>query len=410
MTRKTKIIFSLSAILTVGASLLLGIFIGFHIRPINQKVAGVINKESINSAFTDFSPFWKAWSVLDEKYIFSASTTDQKKVYSAIQGLAAAYGDPYTFFMPPSEASIFAGDIAGSFEGVGMEISNRENVLTVVSPLKGSPAEKAGVRSGDKIVKIDDTVSVNMNADEAVKLIRGKKGTSVKLTLLRVEVKEPVTISVVRAPIEIPTIKTEERKDGVFVIRLFSFTEKSPTLFRNALREFVVFTESNQSNNKLILDLRGNPGGYLDAAVDMASWFLPSGATVVKEDFGDKGEGQTHRSRGYDIFTKNLKFVILVDGGSASASEILAGALSDHGIARLVGGKTFGKGSVQELIPLTEDTFLKVTVARWLTPNGVSISEKGIMPQYQVKMTQEDFDKKKDPQMDKAIEVLRNWK
>ena len=409
MTRKKHIILSLSAALAVGASLLLGIFIGLQLRPADQKVAGVINKESINSAFTDFAPFWKAWSILDEKYVFSASTTDQKKVYSAIQGLAAAYGDPYTFFMPPSEASIFAGDIAGSFEGVGMEIGNRENVLTVVSPLKGSPAEKAGVRSGDKIVKIDDKVSVNMSADEAVKLIRGKEGTSVKLTLLREESKEPVTISVVRAPIEIPTIKTEER-NRVFVIRLFSFTEKSPTLFRNALREFVVFTESSPDNNKLILDLRGNPGGYLEAAVDMASWFLPSGATIVKEDFGDKGEGQTHRSRGYDIFTKNLRFVILVDGGSASASEILAGALSDHGVARLVGDKTFGKGSVQELIPLTEDTFLKVTVARWLTPNGVSISEKGIMPQYQVKMTQEDFDKKKDPQMDKAVQVLNNWK
>jgi len=410
MTRKIKIIFSLSVFLTVGASLLLGVFIGFHIRPAAEKVADVRNKDSIITVGTDFTPFWKAWSILNEKYVFSASTTDQQKVYGAIQGLAAAYGDPYTFFMPPSEASVFAGDIAGSFEGVGMEIGNRENVLTVVSPLKGSPSEKAGVRSGDKIVKIDDKVSVNMSADEAVKLIRGKEGTSVKLTLLREEIKDPLVISVVRAPIEIPTIKTEARKDGVFVIRLFSFTEKSPTLFRNALREFIVFTESSPDNNKLILDLRGNPGGYLEAAVDMASWFLPSGATVVKEDFGGKGEGQTHRSRGYDIFTKNLRFVILVDGGSASASEILAGALSDHGVARLVGDKTFGKGSVQELIPLTENTFLKVTVARWLTPNGVSISEKGIMPQYQVKMTQEDFDKKKDPQMDKAVQVLNSWK
>lgn len=410
MTRKTKIIFSLSVFLAVGASLLSGILIGFHLRPADQKVAGVLNKESVNSAFTDFAPFWKAWSILDEKYVFSASTTDQKKVYGAIQGLAAAYGDPYTFFMPPSEASIFASDIAGSFEGVGMEIGNRENVLTVVSPLKGSPAEKAGVRSGDKIIKIDDKVSADMSADEAVKLIRGKEGTSVKLTLLREEVKEPLTISVVRAPIEIPTIETEARKDGIFVIRLFSFTEKSPGLFRNTLREFVAFTESSPDNNKLVLDLRGNPGGYLDAAVDMASWFLPAGATVVKEDFGEKGEGQTHKSRGYDIFTKNLRFVILIDGGSASASEILAGALSDHGVAKLVGDKSFGKGSVQELVPLTEDTFLKVTVARWLTPNDISISEKGIMPQYQVKVTQEDIDKKKDAQMEKAVDVLQNWK
>ena len=158
------------------------------------------------------------------------------------------------------------------------------------------------------------------------------------------------------------------------------------------------------------MDLRGNPGGYLDAAVDMASWFLPPGSVVVKEDYGEKGAGVIHRSRGYNIFNKNLRFVILVDGGSASASEILSGALSEHGIAKLVGGKTFGKGSVQELVPLGSDSFIKVTVARWLTPNGVSISEKGIVPQYEVALTQQDFDSKKDPQMDKAVEVLKNWK
>ncbi|MCX6739137.1 MAG: S41 family peptidase [Candidatus Parcubacteria bacterium] len=410
MTRKTKIIFSLSALLTVGASVFLGIFIGLHLRTSAEKVAEISNKDPKNLVLADFSTFWQAWDVLNEKYIYSASTTNQQKVYGAIQGLAASYNDPYTFFMPPSEASVFAGDIAGSFEGVGMEIGTRQKVLTVVSPLKGSPAKKAGVLSGDKILKIDDKVSVEMSPEEAVKLIRGKGGSTVKLTLLREDSKEPIVISVVRGNIEVPTIETEARPDGIFVIRLFSFTETSPTLFRNALREFVAFADNNPDHNKLLLDLRGNPGGYLDAAVDMASWFLPAGSLVVKEDYGDKGPGLSHRSRGYDIFTDNLRFVILVDGGSASASEIFAGALSEHGKAKLVGSKTFGKGCVQELVPLPGNTFLKVTVAEWLTPKGNSISDNGIMPQYEVKVTQEDINNKKDRQLEKAISVLNNWK
>jgi carboxyl-terminal processing protease len=163
-------------------------------------------------------------------------------------------------------------------------------------------------------------------------------------------------------------------------------------------------------DDKLILDLRGNPGGYMDSAVSMASWFLPQGTPVVREDYGEKGRGPVHRSLGYDIFNKNLKFVILVDGGSASASEILAAALSEHGIAKLVGDTTFGKGSVQEMIPLIDDSYLKITIAQWLTPNGDLISEKGITPDYVVEVTEEDVEKKIDAQMDKAVEVLNTWK
>jgi carboxyl-terminal processing protease len=410
MTRKTKIILSFSVFFTTGAIFLLGLYAGFQLRPEAEKIISVCNKESKESATVDFSPFWKVWNILDEKYLFSASTTDQKKVWGAIQGLAASTDDPYTMFFPPSDASIFEEDIAGSFEGVGMEIGMRDNVLTVIAPLKGTPSEQAGVRAGDKILKIDDTITVSLDAEEAVKLIRGKAGTKVVLTILREGKKDPLVISVIRKHIDVPTIETEKRSDGIFVIRLFSFTENSPTLFRNALREFVLWSDERSGNDKLILDLRGNPGGYLDAAISMASWFLPSGDVVVREDYGQRGVGPVHRSSGYDIFNKNLKFVILVDGGSASASEILAGALSEHGVAKLVGEKTFGKGTVQEVVPVTEDTVLKVTIAQWLTPNGKSISDGGLTPEYEVKMTQEDFDKGKDPQLDKAISVLRAWK
>ena len=193
------------------------------------------------------------------------------------------------------------------------------------------------------------------------------------------------------------------RKDGVFIIRLYNFSANSANLFRAALRAFV-----ESGSNKLLLDLRGNPGGYLEAAVDIGSWFLPAGEVIVTEDSGEKGGTKVHRSRGYDAFNKRLrlKMILLVNNGSASASEILAGALQEHGVARLVGTRTFGKGSVQELVKITPDTSLKVTVARWLTPNGTSISFKGIAPDIEVKLTPEDLEKHRDPQMDRAIELL----
>ena len=190
-------------------------------------------------------------------------------------------------------------------------------------------------------------------------------------------------------------------KNDVFIIRLYNFSANSPSLFRESLREFAV-----SGKDKLILDLRGNPGGYLEAAVDMASWFLPAGKVIVREDFGKKAEPVVYRSKGYDVFNESLKMVILVNAGTASASEILAGALSEHGKAKLVGEKTFGKGSVQELVKVTSDSSLKITVARWLTPNGVSISKNGLKPDIEVPITKEDLENKRDVQIDKAIQLL----
>jgi len=281
-----------------------------------------------------------------------------------------------------------------------MEIGKRDGVLTVIAPLKGTPAEKAGIKPGDKIIKINGKSTADFNTDQAVKLIRGKSGTAVKITISREGVGKLMDINVVRGNINIPTIKTEIKGD-VFVISLYSFSATSPSLFRNALRKFI-----ESKKNKLILDLRGNPGGYLEAAVDMASWFLPAGKVVVTEDYGPNKEKIVHRSKGYNIFNNNLKLVILVNGGSASASEILAGALQEYGIATLVGTKTFGKGSVQELINVTKNTSLKVTVAKWLTPNGISISKNGLTPDIKVGITEAQFKKGLDPQLNKAIEIL----
>ncbi len=362
-----------------------------------------------------FEPFWTVWKILSQKYVAATTTDTQNRVWGSIQGLAASQGDPYTVFFPPEEASIFKSDISGNFEGVGMEIGLKDGILTVIAPLKNSPAEKAGIRSGDKIIKIDDKSTSEIPVDKAVKLIRGAKGTVVKIVLLREGVSQQIEKSITRDVIDIPTLQTEVksggatadagtglRSDGIFVIRLFSFTSQAPDLFRKALRDFV-----QSGSHKLIIDLRGNPGGYLDAAWDMASWFLPSGKIIVTEDFGGKETNKVYRSKGYNIFNKDLDLIILVDGGSASASEIFAGALQEHGVAKLVGTKTFGKGSVQELISITPETSLKVTIARWLTPLGHNLSHDGLNPDYEVKPTQKDIDTKNDVQMNKAVDILR---
>ncbi len=293
------------------------------------------------------------------------------------------------------------GIISGNFGGVGMELGVKDKNIVVVSPLKGSPAEKAGIKKGDIVLSIDGTSTAEMSIDEAVKLIRGTVGTSIKLEVAREGVKNPIDISVTREIINIPTTDTEIKGD-VFIIHLYNFYATSPDKFRDALREFVA-----SGKTKLVLDLRGNPGGYLDAAVDMASFFLPMGKIIVKENYGPNIDETVYRSKGYDIFN-NLKMVVLIDEGSASASEILAGALHEQGIAKLVGTRSFGKGSVQELVPITSDTSLKVTVARWLTPNGNSISDGGLKPDVEVKLDETAFKAGKDTQIEKALEVVNN--
>ena len=389
-------------VIAVAGIFLFGVYLGFQNRPAVSRITELVNKEEGLPAGVDFSPFWKTWSILNQRFVSDNGAVDeQEKVWGAIKGLVDSYGDPYTTFMPPVEAKMFDEDISGNFGGVGMEIGMKDGVITVVAPLKNTPADQAGIKAGDKIIEIDGKITSGVSVDEAVRLIRGESGTEVVLLVIHPDTNEPIEISITRGTIEIPTIDTELRADGVFVISLYNFSANSPNLFRDALREFI-----ESETDKLVLDLRGNPGGYLDAAVDMASFFLPAGKAIVREDFGEKEEEVIYRSRGYDIFNENLKMVVLIDGGSASASEILAGALSEHSKAKLVGTKTFGKGSVQELLPITSDTSLKVTVARWLTPNGKSISKEGLMPDYVVEITEADITGDRDPQMEKAVQIL----
>lgn len=362
-----------AALIIVGIIIIFGagLFLGSKV-----EVSGFLSsRESTPSSTANLANFWKVWSLLDAKYPFpDKKPTDQDKIYGAISGLVASYGDPYTTYFPPEEAKMFLDEVRGSFGGVGMEVDNKDDMITVVAPLKDSPAERVGVKPGDIVISIDETSTADMSVEEAVRLIRGDVGTQVTMKLYRPDTKSQVSVTITREIIHYPTIETRV-SGNAFIIELSSFTEDSAALVKAALEEF---SKSKQTN--LVLDLRNNPGGYLDAAVDISSYFLPQGKVVVRENFGKNQSETAYRSKGTPVITKKYNLVILVNEGSASASEIVAGALSEHKVGTLIGSKTFGKGSVQELINLSDGSSVKITIAEWLTPNGTSISKQGLVP------------------------------
>jgi carboxyl-terminal processing protease len=400
--KSKKIFFIMAAAVIIVATFLLGAIFGYNQRPEVERVLSIFNKETEKPPEVDLSPFWKAWRIIEEKYAAPDGIDRQKMLWGAIQGALSSLDDPYTVFFPPEEKKFFESEVRGNFEGVGMEIGIRKGILTVVAPLKGTPASRAGIKAGDKILKIDDKETSSLTVEEAVKLIRGPGGTTVRLTIISEGKDETREVSLVRETIKIPILEAEKKDNDIFVIKLHNFSERSPLEFRQALREFVLSGAS-----RLVIDLRNNPGGFLEAAVDVSSWFLDTGEVVVREKF-KSGEERPHRSRGYNPFA-NLPLVIILNQGSASASEIVAGALRDHEKAKLVGEKSFGKGSVQEVLDVTDETSLKVTIARWLTPNGKDITESGILPDVEVKNTEEDEAQGRDRVLEKAIEVLKAW-
>ena len=403
--------------LGVGLALLLvtaAFFSGFHFGSFQMAGSTAMQRAGLFSLFAstpqpdteaDLTEFWRVWNLLEEKFASASSTdeiTAEDRVRGAIDGLVESYGDPYTIYLPPQEAQDFEENISGEFSGVGMEVGMRDGVVTVIAPLPDTPAERAGVLAGDVIVRIDGESTEDMSIDDAVERIRGEKGTEVVLSVFREESGEIIEIPIIRDTIDIPTIDTEARGD-VFIIRLFSFNAVAEMQMQEALREYV-----RSGADKLVLDLRGNPGGFLQSAVSISSFFLPTGKVVVREKFGDDEEEQLYRSHGRTLREFAPKeMVVLINQGSASASEIVAGALKEHGVATVIGETTFGKGSVQELVELPDGSSLKVTIARWLTPDGTSISAGGLEPNIEIKMTPEQRLAGEDPQLEAAIEYLQ---
>ena len=357
-----------------------------------------------SSTAPDFNTFWQAWALVKEEALHGDELTDEDLLYGAIRGVVGSLKDPHTVFLPPQDAKKFNEDISGSFGGVGMEIGKRDGRLVVIAPLKNTPAESAGLLAGDYIIKVDGTFTDTLDVEEAVNIIRGPKGTAVTLLIAREGWIEPREFSIVRGTITIPTLDLEMLEGGVAHLQLYNFNEKVPKLFFAALQD-----AERQGMQRLILDLRNNPGGFLEVAVHLAGWWLPEGKLVVSEEFRDGNEGEKFLSQGPSAL-KDFPTVVLINGGSASASEILAGALHDQMGIKLIGQKTFGKGTVQTLHQLTDGSNIKITIANWVLPSGTVIEGNGIAPDVEVKITAEQIEAEKDPQLEKAIELVSEMK
>lgn len=406
-----KIIFVLVAVAVIFGA---GVFAGrvWTLRTIladgsnNVEIVRLVNLYSQSrSSVGDFNQFWDLWNLVKQKYV-NQPVDDVKLFYGAMEGMVAGLGDPYSIYFPPQKAEEFAKDLSGQFEGIGAEVDIRNKQLIVVAPLPGSPAEKAGLKANDKIFAVDGADTSGLNLDEAIKKIRGTAGTQVKLLITHDKSNIPQELVITRAKINVPTVSWEKKGNGIIYLRLSYFNENTWSEFDKAVNDLL-----KESPKGIIFDLRTNPGGYLDTAVAIGSEWLKTGS-VVSEKFSDDKENSypvqgQHRLAG-------IKTIILVDENSASASEIVAGALQDAKVAKLVGKKTYGKGSVQDFQVLPDGSALKITVAKWYTPLGRQIDKNGIAPDVVVEpMFQEIKDAKageaqyKDMGLEKALELLK---
>lgn len=396
-----KVLFGIATLvllIAVGSVGLIGYDLGTK-HPKTLVIKGVNNIENDLSVTADFGTFWQAWKLIKDEYLKGEETKDKSLVYGAIEGLVKSLGDPNTNFFPPVEAKQFAENVSGHFGGIGAEIGLKNDELVVIAPLKDSPAEKAGIRSEDKIIKIDGKDTRDMKVTDAVTHIRGEIGTKVVFNILRNGWEKPRDIEVVRDTITIPTMESKMFDGNIGYIQIKSFNENAPQLFFEHSRDLV-----QKGLNGLIIDLRDDPGGYLEVAVNIAGWFFDRGATVAIQEFRG-GKQQLFNAYGNGIY-KRIPVAVLINGGSASASEILAGALRDNNGVTLIGEKTYGKGTVQELKPLKDGSNIKLTIAHWLTPKGALIDKEGITPDIEVKLSDDDIKQRKDSQLEKAKAVM----
>lgn len=398
--RKNKLLpFVFIVVIVIGAA-----FTGYQFGTNKPKIVivkGVDNVENDVISNSDFGIFWQTWELLKSDYLKADEVKNDDLILGAAAGLADALNDPYTVFLPPAETKKFNDDISGSFTGIGAEIGFRGDFVVVVTPLKNSPAEKSGLRAGDKVFAVDEKNTSNLGLEEIVDLIRGPRNSQVVLTVLSNGDEKPRDVKIIRDTIKIPTLEWEMSADNLAHLHLFNFNDVSPSIMAKALNEIL-----SNGGRGVVLDLRNNPGGFLHKAVEIAGFFIEKDKTIVVEEFSS-GKKNNFNSNG-NATLKDFPMVILVNKGSASASEILAGALRDHNNTTIIGETTFGKGTVQELKNLSGGSTLKLTVAHWILPKGDLIDGIGIKPDIEVQLTTEDFETDRDPQLDKALEVLKS--
>ena len=360
-----------------------------------------VSNQFANEQNIDFSLFWKVLEVLPEKYLDKSAIDSQKILYGAISGMFRSLGDPYTAFLDPKQNELINSDIAGSYEGVGIQIGfDKDKRLVVITPLRNTPAERSGVLARDLILKIDGKDTFDMTLPEAVELIRGPAGTKVKLQLSRGQDSEPFEKEIERSKIDVKTVNLEYKNNGgkdIAIISVSRFGEKTDSEWDVVVDEIV-----SRNVDGVIVDMRNNPGGLLSSAIHLAGDFIRG--TVVKQQLAN-GSVSSLPTDGKGRLLK-VPLVVLVNEGSASAAEIFAGAIQDEKRGKIVGQQTFGKGSVQDVVELPGGSGLHITVAKWLTPKGNSIHGVGIKPDTMVELTSGDREENKDPQLDKAVDAI----
>lgn len=344
----------------------------------------------------DFENFWEIWNFVKEDF-YRQPVSDLDLYYGALKGMVAGLDDPYSVYFDPEDAAQFTADLEGSFEGIGAEIGIKEDRLQIVAPLSGMPAERAGLLPGDWIVMIDGIETMDMTVEEAVTLIRGEGGTEVILTISRNGLDTLTDITVVRDKIVIDSVQWETNEDNIMEISISTFNHDTSGLMNQAVQEALA-----EDVEGIILDLRSNPGGLLTTAIDIASFWVGYDTVVIERT----REGANSFDGAMAPRLEDVPTIVLVNGGSASASEIVAGALQDYGYGQLVGTRTFGKGSVQDYQEIFDGSAVKITTAEWYTPNGRTINETGIEPDFVVEYTLEQYQAEVDPQLDAAIALL----
>lgn len=381
--------------------LLIGVWIGQNVAlPFGGKppIFNFTNTNAPSSVTVDFKPFWDVWTEISESHLDRENIDPQKLLYGAISGMVKAVGDPYSVFLDPTQNEAFLSSLAGTYQGVGIELGSRDGKLVVISPLDGTPAQKEGIRAGDFIIGIDDKDASDITIPEAVQLIRGEAGTKVKLLIQR-KGRQPFEVEITRGTITIESVRLSIKGDTV-VVRLSRFGDNTDSEWDKAVSEILT-----KNYKKIVLDLRNNPGGRLDQSIYIAGEFLPKDTVVVVQE--DAKGNRVELSTDRDGKLQGVQLVILINQGSASASEIVAGALRDIKNVKLVGEKSFGKGTVQRVDDLTDGSGLHITTAKWLTPRGTWVNDSGLKPDVEVERTDKDFEEDKDPQLDKALEIIK---